>query len=114
MVYLAGEPLESEPLPVPATEKVPFWRRWLMPIPALSAVVFAGTLLLSFGLYLHLKSIPKTAEMVAIAPHTTELSPAPATLAQPLKDAVPALKVQPQVQTVPAPPREKKTLADAT
>ena len=109
VVYLAEEPLASEPAPVPVpVEKVSFWKRWFQPIPALSASVFAGTLLLSFGLYLHLKSIPKTQELVAIAPHTTEPVAAPEMLNQPLKDAVPALKVQPQVRMAPAPPREKK------
>jgi hypothetical protein len=50
VVYLAEEALESEPLSLPpTTAKIPAWRRWLTPIPALSACVLAGTLILSFG-----------------------------------------------------------------
>jgi hypothetical protein len=70
------------PLPA-ATEKVSFWKRWLTPIPALSAAVFAGTLILSFWLYQHLKSVPNTPELVAIAPHTTEPASAQEMVIQP-------------------------------
>src|SRR5665213_4117689 len=66
VVYLAEELLESVPLPLPAaTEKARFWRRWLTPIPALSAAVLAGTLILSFWLYQHSKPVPAAPELVA-------------------------------------------------
>ena len=54
MVYLAQEPLASEPPPVAAPEeKASFWKRWLTPIPALSLATAAGTIILSFSLYQH-------------------------------------------------------------
>jgi hypothetical protein len=47
VVYLA-----QEPLPVPASDRVSFWKRWFRPIPVLSAVaVAAAVLLLSVGIH---------------------------------------------------------------
>jgi hypothetical protein len=111
VVYLAEEPLASEPSPVPVPmEKIAFWKRWLTPIPALSAAVFAGTLVLSFWLYQHLKSVPNTPELVAIAPHIAEPASAPETVNQQLKESLPAPKIKPRVQMSLAPSKPGKAV----
>jgi hypothetical protein len=78
VVYLAQDPLESEPLSVvPAIEKVPFWKRWLTPIPVLRAATAAGILVLSFALYQYFRSIPNAPQLVAMATHPAEPAAAP-------------------------------------
>jgi len=86
VVYLAEEPLASEPLPMPAgAEKVSLWKRWFTPVPALSTALVAGTLVLSFWLYQHFKSVPNTPELVVSATHTAaeQVASAPETVSQP-------------------------------
>ena len=82
VVYLAEEPLAPEPLAVPAVpadgkEKVSFWERWFTPVPALVAATAFATLILSLGLYRHVKSAPNPPEMVADARSAQMSAPAP-------------------------------------
>jgi len=107
VVYLAEEPMPSEPLPGPVVpERLSFWKRWFTPIPALSAAMVLGTLVLSFALYQHFKVAPKAPEMVAMATHPSE---------QPAAEPQ-ATKIGPQVQTSQptpekkAPPVKKRTV----
>jgi hypothetical protein len=103
VVYLAQEPLASEPPPVAApAEKASFWKRWLTPIPALSVATATGVLILSFSLYQHFKSVPNTAEM-ASAQHTTKPAPAPETVKEPSANSLSEANIRQRVLTPPAP-----------
>jgi carboxypeptidase family protein/putative zinc finger protein len=66
VVYLAQEPLAPEPLPVPPPKRVPFWKRWLTPIPALSAAMATGILVLAVWFYQHHGSAASAPELVAL------------------------------------------------
>jgi hypothetical protein len=106
VVYLAQEPLVSEPPRVPApAEKVSFWKRWFTPIPALRVATAAGTLILSVWLYQHLKSVPNPPEMAAV----------PETVKQPPAYSLSEPKIRQRVLMPPAPregkraPSEKKS-----
>jgi len=115
VVYLAQEPLASEPPPVAApAEKASFWKRWLTPIPALSVATATGVLILSFSLYQHFKSVPNTAEM-ASAQHTIKPPSAQETEKQPLEYSLSEPRIRQRVLMPPAPregkraPSEKKS-----
>jgi hypothetical protein len=82
VVYLAQEPLAPEPLPVPATDRAAWWKRWLKPIPALSAVVAAGIIIFSVALYRPDKPAPNT-------PKATVAMSAPQAANEPLAPASP-------------------------
>src|SRR5579862_1088531 len=69
IVYLAEEPLPPEPVRVPATlvlEKVSFWKRWLTPIPVLSAAAAAGLVVFSVWLHQENTPAPKLPEMASM------------------------------------------------
>jgi len=72
VVYLAQEPLEAEPLPAPPPQKVPFWKRWLAPVPALGFAAAAGILVLSAWLYQQHLSAVKGPELAAMTPRSQQ------------------------------------------
>jgi len=98
VVYLAQEPFPPEPAPAaPAPERISFWKRWLRPVPVLSAAAAAATVVLSVWLYWESKPAAKPVEMAAVQ-HEMEIGP-------------PA--VQRQVAPVGAPPLAKRGIIPA-
>jgi hypothetical protein len=68
--------LAQEPLPVPAADRLVWWKRWLAPVPALSFAAVAGVLVLSVAIYRVERPLPKpTAEVVAKSAPVVAVAP---------------------------------------
>jgi hypothetical protein len=79
VIYLVEEPLVQEP--APAAGRIVWWKRWLKPIPVLSAAAVTGILVLSIALYRIEKPVPNAGALRAMvatsAPQAANEPPAP-------------------------------------
>jgi hypothetical protein len=103
VVYLA-----EEPLPVPVAGEVRWWKRWLGPIPILSAVAVAGILVLSVALAHLEKPMPqKPLAVVAVppsAPFVAEEEPKAKVAVRRVPPVRAAIKAPAPVAVMAAPP----------
>jgi hypothetical protein len=75
VVYLAQESEPAQPLPVRAAGNS-FWKRWVTPVPVLTAAAVTALLVLSVAVYRQYRPAANAPELVASAtPRAAELKP---------------------------------------